>query len=148
MTGAPPPRRPYLPATFRGVAAVWLYRRLSDRVDLASAPGDLARIAGPEAGRELAQSLAELAEAARQWTERERSTAAGTTEHPPPGDAPRSPHELTTQQAAHALGVTPSLVRRYARSGRLPARRLGGSWLLERGPVLDLRDARARGGAA
>lgn len=121
---------------------MWLYRRLSDRVDLANAPADLARVAGPDAGRELAMSLAELAEAARQWTE--RSSAIGTTEHPPPGDGPRSRHELTTHQAAATLGVSDALVRRYCRDGRLPARRLGGAWLIERAPVLELRDARAQ----
>lgn len=141
MNGAPIPRRPLLPATFRGVAAVWLHRRLSDHVDLRSAPADLARVAGEAAGQELAHSLAELAEASRQWTERAGS-APGTAEQPEPDAGPRSTHEITTADAADLLGCSSGLVRRWCRDGRLPARRLGGSWCIQRGAVLDLHDAR------
>lgn len=37
---------------------------------------------------------------------------------------------ITTNQAATALGIHPSLVRAYCQSGRLPATKLGGRWLI------------------
>lgn len=139
----PASRRPLLPATFRGVAAAWLHRRLSDHVGLASAAEDLARVAGPEAGRELQRSLVELAEARRQWEQRVREgSGIGTAEQPVLGSGARSGHEVTTTEAADLLGVSPELVRRWCRDGRLAARRPGGSWLIDRGSVLDLLDAR------
>ncbi|WP_420898954.1 helix-turn-helix domain-containing protein [Janibacter melonis] len=147
------PRRPLLPATFRGVSAVWLRRRLAESVDLASAPADLARAANSEqAGRALAYSLAELDEACRQWEERVRArqseagSGAGTAEQPESGSLARSGHELTTTEAAALLGVSDGIVRRWCREGRVRARRSGGSWLIDSGSVGDLRDAR-RGAA-
>lgn len=153
MTGpGVPPRRPLLPATFRGVSAVWLLRRLREQVDLTSAPADLARVAGESAGRELAYSLAELQEAVAQWEERVRArqrgagSGIGTAEQQSAESPARSGHELTTTEAAALLGVSDGIVRRWCRDERLVARRSGGSWLIDSGSVGDLRDAR-RGAA-
>ena len=43
---------------------------------------------------------------------------------------------LTAAEAADMLGVTPGRVRALISSGTLPARRIGNSWALPRGPVL------------
>lgn len=146
----PRPRPPLLPATFRGVSAVWLRRRLAEHVDLASAPADLARATGNEmAGRALAHSLAELDEACRQWEareirarQREAGSGSGTAEQPASTERARSRHELTTTEAAELLGVSEGLVRRWCRTERLIARRSGRSWLIDRGSAEDLLDAR------
>lgn len=144
MTGAPSPRRPPLPATFRGVAAVWLWRRVKDQASGAPAALVMAG-ASQEDAQDLARSLAELREAARQWDERVRGRAGGsdpgTAEHLDSGSGARSSHEVTTTEAATLLGVSDSIVRRRCRDGRLVARRPGGSWLIDRGSVLDLLDA-------
>lgn len=143
--GLPPvPRRPLLPATFRRVPAVWLWRQVKDQA--AGAPAAVAAVAGAQAGRELAYSLAELEEAARQWSDHVRADAAGsvggTAEQVDSGTAARSGHELTTTEAAALLGVSDGIVRRWCRDGRLPARRSGRAWLIDRGSVGDLLDAR------
>lgn len=142
----PPPRRPLLPATFRGVSAAWLWRRVSDHVSLSSVAADLARVAGEDAGRELSRSLAELEEAARQWSEwaaaNRSGSAIGTAEPADSEPAARSSHEISTTEAAGLLGVSDAMVRRWCRDGRLVARRPAGSWLVGRGSVLDLLDAR------
>ena len=39
-------------------------------------------------------------------------------------------NEITTEEAAAILGVTPSRVRQYVMEGRLPCRRLGRHMLL------------------
>ncbi|WP_433954652.1 helix-turn-helix domain-containing protein [Janibacter indicus] len=145
MTGpAPLPRRPLLPATFRGVAAVWLWRRVKDQAG--GAPAALAAVAGEQAGRELEWSLVELREAARQWEERFREvegSGSGTAELVSAEPDARSGYELlTTAQAADVLGVSDGMVRRWCRDGVLAAGRRGGSWVVERGSVLDLRDER------
>lgn len=145
MTGpAPVPRRPLLPATFRGVAAVWLWRRVKE--DAKGAPAAVrAAGASEQAVRELACSLAELEEAARQWAERFREvegSGSGTAELVSAEPDARSGHELTTTEAAALLGVSDSLVRRWCREGRLVAVQRGGLWVIDRGSVGDLLDAR------
>lgn len=146
---APLPRRPLLPATFRGVSAAWLWRRVQDEAD--TAPAALARIAGTEAGKQLAYALAELREAARQWEEWARAeradTASGTAVQADSPSGARLPHEVTTAQAAELLGVTEGMVRRYCRTGKLAARRVGTSWLINRESIGDLRDTRRAGAA-
>lgn len=106
----------------------------------------MAAVAGERAAWELACSLAELEEAARQWAAYERENGAGsgsgTAEPVVSGSAARSSHELTTVEAAALLGVSDSIVRRHCRAGVLSARRIGRSWLIDRGSVLDLLDAR------
>lgn len=138
------PRRPLLPATFRGVSAVWLWRRVKDQAG--GAPAALAAVAGEQAGRELEWSLVELREAARQWEERvaqdRAGSVSGTAEQRSAEPEAGSSHELTTTQAAALLGVSDGIVRRWCREGRIVAVRRGRSWVIDRGSVGDLLDAR------
>lgn len=39
---------------------------------------------------------------------------------------------LTVNQVADKLGVTPSLVRRFCRDGRLKAQKIGRDWLIDK----------------
>ncbi|WP_428832166.1 helix-turn-helix domain-containing protein [Janibacter terrae] len=123
--------------------AVWLWRRVKDVAP--GAPAALAAVAGAQAATELAMMLAELREAARQWEELAREDAgsvSGTAEQPSAEPRAGSGHELTTTQAAALLGVSDGIVRRWCRDGRLVAARRGRSWVIDRGSVGDLLDAR------
>ena len=52
-------------------------------------------------------------------------------------------HELLdTAQSAAILGITADAVRDLARRRRLPARKVGGRWLLAAGPVLERAERR------
>ena len=146
MTGeGVPERRPLLPATFRGVAAAWLWRRVQH--DARDAPASLmAAGASRQEAEALAYSLAELRESARQWGERvtqdREGSVSGTAEQRSAEPAAGSGHELTTTQAAALLGVSDGIVRRWCRDGRLVAVQRGRSWVIDRGSVGDLLDAR------
>ena len=145
MNGPPTPRHPLLAAPIRGLTAAWLWRRIRDEAP--GAPAALAMVAGERAGVELAHALAELREAARQWEERARvdradDTRDGTPERAAAGRGRRSPHELTANEAADVLGVSPELVRRWCRAGRLTARRTRGAWQITRTSVEDLHAER------
>jgi excisionase family DNA binding protein len=39
---------------------------------------------------------------------------------------------VTCQEAAHELGLSPSLIRRYLRDGRIRGRRTGRDWIVPR----------------
>ncbi|MFB7555343.1 helix-turn-helix domain-containing protein [Streptomyces brevispora] len=60
----------------------------------------------------------------------EQAEALARSEDGTPLPAPVSVG-LSTSQAAEVLGCSPEYARRLARSGRLPARRLGRTWLIE-----------------
>lgn len=143
----PTPLRPLLAASFRGVAAAWLWRRVEREAAEASAA--LARVAGQAAGRELAQALSELREAAAQWSERHRTdgpVAAGGSSEAVSAEMPAqsADMEIGTAAAAGILGVTPRRVGQQAASGVLPARKVGGQWLLSRLSVLEFRDVKGQ----
>ena len=143
--GRPVQRRPLLPATFRGVAAVWLWRRIE--AEAAGAPAALARVAGPEAGRDLALALSELREAVRQWTEHVAKPAGSDVVTAEPvilrSGAASVVEEITTCEAAEMLGVSDGMVRRWCRTELLVARQAHQRlWLVERSSALDLLEAR------
>ena len=103
------PLRPLLSASVRGVAAVWLWRRV--RAEASGAPAAVARVAGPAAGRQLGQMLDELREAASQWEQRHRDVGAvaleGNGETVPGETGTKSAvMEMGTAEAAAVLGVT------------------------------------------
>ena len=77
----------------------------------------------------VAEALAELLEAA----------ADGQ-----PALVLRSPHDLTTEQAAAVLGVSRPTVVRLVEAGKLPARMVGTHRRLTLGDVLAYREASAR----
>lgn len=56
------------------------------------------------------------------------STPAGSAPGTPVSGAPIV--EISTAEAARLMGCSGSYVRRLARSGRVPARRLGAQWLI------------------
>ncbi len=56
----------------------------------------------------------------------------------------RSPHDLTTEQAAAVLGASRPTVVRLVESGKIPARMVGTHRRLSLGDVLAHRDASAR----
>lgn len=148
---APLPRHVPLVAPVSGVSAAWLWRRLRD--EATTAPAALARVAGTEAGRQLAYTLAAIEQAANEWQNRALEDASAARE-PEPVSAnrtaaqkdPRSgaafTHEITTAEAADLLGVTGGRIRQWCRDDTLTARRVGGSWLIDRSSAEDLRDAR------
>ena len=148
VTDRPVPLRPMLSATFRGVAAVWLWRRVEQ--EAREAPAALASIPGvdADAGRLLAQALSELAEAARQWTEQRRAESAvsveGNGETALGETVSESPvvDYMGTGEASSVLGVTPRRVSQLAQAGILPGRKVGRQWMLHRPSVLDYRDAK------
>ena len=47
------------------------------------------------------------------------------TNHEPPAQPPANKRELTIQDVASELGITPRTVRNWIRNGTLPARRIG-----------------------
>lgn len=147
VTGRPVPLRPLLGASFSGVAAVWLWRRVEQ--EAREAPAALARVPGvdADAGRLLAHALSELAEAARQWTEQRRAESAvsveGNGETVLGETGAESPSmEMGTAEASSLLGVTPRRVGQLAQAGVLPGRKVGRQWMLHRPSVLDYRDAK------
>lgn len=76
--------------------------------------------------------------------------AAQRTAPPTPSSAPGTPVvapatvELTAHEAAHLLGCSTEYARRLARTGRVPARRAGPAWLIDRQAL----DAYRKGTAA
>jgi excisionase family DNA binding protein len=146
MVNAPVPRRPLLAASLRGVAAVWVWRRVE--AEAAEGPANVAHLAGPAAGRELALALAELREAARQWGDRGAGDDAAFADESvkavvgADGAPSVGMDEFTMTEAAAVLHVSPQWVGQLRRDGRLSGRRVGQSWLIDRGSVMDLLDAR------
>lgn len=64
-----------------------------------------------------------------------QAEALAGSEDGTPGAGPVSV-EISTSQAAEALGCSPEYARRLARSGRLPARRLGRTWLIAEAAIV------------
>ena len=44
---------------------------------------------------------------------------------------------MNTEEAAAFLGISPHDLRRYARRGMIPARKLGKRWLFHKGHLID-----------
>jgi excisionase family DNA binding protein len=111
----------------------------------------VARTAGAEAGRAVADALEELHEAARQWMASQRdedrtfddeSTKAASAKVTADSAVM---DEITTRQAADRLGVTPQRVTQLIAAGALEARRPGRSWLVDRRSVDGLLSERSTG---
>lgn len=75
--------------------------------------------------------------------EQQRITADGSAAMRSVEAAPRSAHEITTDQAAGMLGLTPRRVRQLLAAGLLDGRLAGRTWLVRRQSVLLYRDLRS-----
>lgn len=143
----PAPLRPLLGASIRGIAAAWLWRRVEPQTDGAAVR--LAGMYGPAAGNELAQALSDLREAAAQWDARELLRLAGSADGSTEVVSAELPAEslgmdMSTDEAAGILDVSPRWVSQLAASGVLQGRKVGRQWLLARPAVLEYRDARSQ----
>ncbi|MFB4300639.1 helix-turn-helix domain-containing protein [Actinomadura sp. NTSP31] len=93
---------------------------------------------------DLRTQVATIRLAAQQWREW-RVSAGGSTEVVAAGTAPRSPQEITPEQAGALLGVSPSRVRQLLRAGAIEGRKTGRQWLTTRGEVETYRCGRMAG---
>lgn len=77
------------------------------------------------------QVLIELSNAALRWHE----LAANGQNRAPTGDNGARSARVTTTQAADMTGLSPRTIRRAIADGRLPAERVGRTWLIDRRDV-------------
>lgn len=108
----------------------------------------------PDLASQLELGSAQLRMSARAWVAAcDRAAAdelaALTSEHesapaemPAPAASSMQAVSVTAAEAAHRLGVTPQRVGQLLRSGRLPGRRIGRVWLVERAAVEAAREER------
>ncbi|MEU2251160.1 helix-turn-helix domain-containing protein [Streptomyces sp. NPDC019224] len=96
------------------------------------------RTDGGEVTPAVRHVLYALHEAAQHPPATNPSSAAGTPPEPP------ATVELTAYEAAALMGCSTEYVRRLARTGRVPARRAGPAWLINRQAL----DAYRKGPAA
>lgn len=81
---------------------------------------------------EITQTLVHMGVLAADWRNRHgASPAHGTAIADNTGQPP--PLELTTQQAADLIGITPSGIRKAINRGQLDATRSNGRWTISRG---------------
>lgn len=95
----------------------------------------------PELGRELLDSLDELASVGREWLEDERAAQAA---HSHTDDIVPAGRELTTHEVAVRFGVSERQVVNLISDGKLAARKPRGKWLIEEDSVLALEQQRRR----
>lgn len=75
-----------------------------------------------------------------------RALAVAAARRPVPHPEQRpvgAPSMVTTAEAGQLLGCSTSLVRRWCRTGRLPARRAAGGWLIDRNAIGEPDDTAA-----
>lgn len=126
------------PAVLRGFPAFVVATYL-DRQGFAEWLRGLAGV-HPELRAQLAEALAELELAGAQykdWRASEVGVSAvdGSTAGPVAAAVGGSAHEISTEQAADMLGVTPNRVRQLCRGGQLRARQVGKTWLVDAASV-------------
>jgi excisionase family DNA binding protein len=96
----------------------WLVRRL----DL-----DSVRTAVRGIDPEVDAALMAISVASLAWRTRNGCAPATEMAHRPQPDASS---ELTPSEAAARVGVSPQAIRKACATGRLPARRIGGRWVI------------------
>lgn len=133
--------RPMLGARVRGCAAAVLVRVLDERL----AHVETLAAAGVVTAQDLTdtrEAFAEIREAGQAWVEW-RAAANGSAEALPAETAPRSMHEICSDEAAEMLGVSSRRVRQLLAAGLLEGRLAGRTWLVSRPSVLLCREMRS-----
>jgi excisionase family DNA binding protein len=135
--------RPLAVAPVSGFAAVVLAGALAERLPAVASQVEAGRV-HPDYLAELRHAHAALCEVAAQWRVWRQACAEADAEAAADGSAAvlaatvrqDSVAEIDTDAAAVVLRVSPNRVRQLCRAGRLPARKVGRSWLV---PVGELR---------
>ena len=135
------PSRPYLPAMVPPAAAYAISLAFGPQIEALARERKAA--AGLEwLGREMELGLAQMRESGRQWLESTRAEQAGEVGNS--GEEPQG-RELSTEEAAKVLEVSPERVRALARTEAVRARRRGRrAWVFDEVDVLAYRDRRGR----
>ena len=151
-------RRPQLGAHIRGPAAVWLLRGIRDGAE-ADAVAHFQRVGRPDVAAVIADAMAQLREAARQWEAAVRadgasvdgsaeagSTEAGGGSSQLGGRPPGGSEVVDTATAAGRLGVSERRVRQLLADGPLTGRKVGRQWLVERTSITEYQAMRRTAG--
>lgn len=137
-----PLSRPLAVAPVSGYAAAVLAQALAERLPAVAEQVEAGRV-HPGYLAQLREAHAALCEVAAQWRVWRQACAQAEAEVAADGSAAvvataagEGLTEIDTDAAAVVLKVTPNRVRQLCRAGRLPARKVGRTWLV---PVGELR---------
>jgi hypothetical protein len=130
-----------LAAPVRGLAAAVLAPVLAERLAVVEAAAATGRV-DPSDLPEVRAAFAAIRRAGREYVDW-LATAGGSAEVPRAEAPPRSAREVSSEQAAEALGVSARRVRQMCAAGVLDSRKVAGVWVVDRTSLESYRDVRS-----